>query len=43
VVFSANKPWIGVFTRVGKRMIPLQYRAENLLPVINALEDVPEV
>jgi len=43
VVFSANKPWIGVFTKVGKRMIPLQYRAEELLPVINALEDVPEV
>ena len=43
VVFSANKPWIGVFTRVGNRMIPLQYRAEELLPVINALEDVPEV
>jgi hypothetical protein len=42
VVFSANKPWIGVFTRVGNRMIPLQYRAEELLPVINALEDVAE-
>jgi hypothetical protein len=43
VVFSANKPWIGAFTKVGNRMIPLQYRAEELLPVINALEDVTEV
>ena len=29
--------WIGVFTRVGERMIPLRYRREELLPIINGL------
>ncbi|MCP3869610.1 MAG: metallophosphoesterase [Gammaproteobacteria bacterium] len=42
VVFSANLPWIGVFTRVDGKMIPLRYRAESLLPVINGLQDLPE-
>jgi len=37
VVFSGNIPWIGVFTRVGGRMIPLRYRTEHLLPVVNGL------
>ena len=37
IVFSANTPWIGVFTRVGERMIPLRYRREELLPIINGL------
>jgi hypothetical protein len=37
VVFSGNNPWIGVFTRIGDRLIPLRYHTENLLPIINAL------
>ena len=37
IVFSANIPWIGVFTRVNNRLVPLYYRQENLLPIINAL------
>jgi hypothetical protein len=37
IVFSANSPWIGVFTRVHERMIPLRYRREELLPIINGL------
>ncbi|MEA3410782.1 MAG: metallophosphoesterase [Pseudomonadota bacterium] len=35
IVFSANVPWIGVFTRVRGRMIPLSYRQENLLSFVN--------
>jgi hypothetical protein len=37
VVFSGNSPWIGAFTRVGGRYVPLRYRCERLLPLINAL------
>lgn len=37
IVFSANIPWIGVFTRVRGQMIPLSYHRENLLPMINEL------
>lgn len=37
IVFSANTPWIGVFTRVKDRMIPLRYRREELLPIVNGL------
>ena len=37
VVFSGNFPWVGLFTRVGRHMIPLRYRSEPLLPVINDL------
>jgi predicted phosphodiesterase len=37
VVFSGNTPWIGVFTRVGDRLMPLRYRTERLLPIINGL------
>ena len=37
IIFSANIPWIGVFTRVRDKMIPLSYHRENLLPVINEL------
>ena len=37
IVFSANIPWIGVFTRVNDRLIPLHYLQENLLSVINGL------
>jgi len=37
VVFSGNTPWIGLFTRIDGKMIPLQYRSETLLPVINGL------
>ncbi len=40
VVFSGNLPWIGVYTSTRGEMIPLQYRAESLLPVINGLVDV---
>lgn len=36
VVFSGNWPWIGVFTRVGGRLVPLRYRSERLLPIVNA-------
>ncbi len=39
VIFSGNTPWIGVFTQIGKRMIPLRYHTEHLLPVINALAE----
>jgi len=39
VVFSGNIPWVGLFTRIDGRMIPLRYHSEPLLPVINELED----
>ncbi len=35
VVFGANTPWVGVFIRCGERMVPLRYRTEHLLPIIN--------
>jgi hypothetical protein len=38
IVFSANLPWIGVFTRARGKMIPLSYHREELVPIINALE-----
>ena len=37
VVFSGNRPWIGVFTRIGDRLVPLRYRSEHLLPIVNSL------
>jgi len=37
VVFSGNTPWIGLFTRVNGHMVPMKYRSEVLLPVINGL------
>jgi len=40
VVFSGNIPWIGVYTSTDGEMIPLKYRAESLLPVINSMDDV---
>lgn len=40
VVFSGNVPWIGVYTSANSEMIPLRYRAESLLPVINVMTDV---
>ena len=40
VVFSGNIPWIGVYTSQNGEMIPLRYRAESLLPLINGLKDV---
>ena len=40
VVFSGNIPWIGVYTVTDGEMIPLKYRAEALLPIINRMDDV---
>ena len=40
VVFSGNDPWVGVYTSTNGEMIPLRYRAESLLEVINGLTDV---
>lgn len=37
IVFSANIPWIGVFTRVHNKLVPLSYHRENLRPVIKGL------
>lgn len=37
VVFSGNIPWIGLFTRVNGHIIPMKYRSEPLLQVINEL------
>ncbi len=37
VLFGANPDWIGVITQVGKRLIPLRYPAEPLLPLFNRL------
>ena len=37
IVFSANTPWIGLFTRVNKQMIPLCYHREDLLSLIDGL------
>lgn len=37
VVFSGNTPWVGLFTRIDDHMIPLRYRSEPLLPLINEL------
>ncbi len=39
IVFSANTPWIGMFTRFHNRLIPLIYHREHLLPVINSLTE----
>ncbi|MCU7849851.1 MAG: metallophosphoesterase [Candidatus Thiodiazotropha sp. (ex Lucinoma kastoroae)] len=39
VVFSGNIPWIGLFTSVDGHMIPLRYRSEPLLPILNELDD----
>lgn len=38
VVFSGNMPWIGLFTRVDGHMIPIKYRSEPLLDIINQLD-----
>lgn len=40
VVFSGNTPWIGVYTNSDGEMIPLRYRCESLLPLINGMQDV---
>jgi len=40
VVFSGNIPWIGVYTRSKDQMIPLRYRSEALLMLINKIQDV---
>ncbi len=40
VVFSGNIPWVGVFTRVNDQMIPLRYRSESLLELLNNQDDV---
>lgn len=37
VVFGAHPDWVGVITQVGKRLIPLRYPTEPLLPVLNRL------
>lgn len=37
VVFGANPDWVGTITLVGKRLIPLRYPAEPLLPILNRL------
>ncbi|MEA3278850.1 MAG: metallophosphoesterase [Pseudomonadota bacterium] len=37
IVFSANLPWIGVFTRIRGQMVPLSYHREDLVPAVNAL------
>lgn len=46
VVFSGNIPWIGLFTQVNGQMIPMKYRSEPLLQIINGLdiqsEDTPD-
>ncbi|MCG7876141.1 MAG: metallophosphoesterase [Candidatus Thiodiazotropha taylori] len=39
VVFSGNLPWIGLFTSVAGHMIPIRYRSEPLLSVLNELQD----
>ena len=38
VVFSGNIPWIGLFTRVNGHIIPMKYRSEPLLQIINGLD-----
>ncbi|MEN8177406.1 MAG: metallophosphoesterase [Pseudomonadota bacterium] len=38
IVFSANIPWIGVFTRMRNHIIPLSYHRENLLHILNGLK-----
>ncbi len=37
IVFSANRPWIGVVTRIHGHMIPLTYQREELTPIISGL------
>jgi hypothetical protein len=37
VVFGAHPDWVGVITQVGKRLIPLRYPAEPLIPILNRL------
>ncbi len=38
VVFSGNIPWIGLFTQIDGHMIPMKYRSEPLLPIINSMD-----
>lgn len=38
IVFSANIPWIGVFTRINGQIIPLSYYQENIQQLINSME-----
>ena len=38
VVFSGNMPWIGLFTRVDGHMVPIKYRSEPLVDMINRLD-----
>jgi len=42
IVYSANSRIIGVFTRIGDKMVPLSYHAEPILEAINALSDLDE-
>lgn len=42
VVYSARQDWVGLFTRLNGRMVPLEYKTEPLLAPLNTLitEDV---
>jgi hypothetical protein len=40
IIYGANLHAIGVFTRIGDGMIPLSYKTEPLLEVINALPEI---
>ena len=39
VLYSAHPEQVGVFTRVGQRMIPLTYPVDSLTPLMNTLPD----
>jgi predicted phosphodiesterase len=39
IVFSANIPWIGVFTRIDGRMLPLSYHREPIGELIGQLDN----
>jgi len=37
ILYSAADNWVGVFVRIGGKMVPLRYPAESLRPVVNGL------
>ncbi len=39
IVFSANIPWIGVYSRIGSRMVPLSYHREPISALIGSREN----
>ena len=41
ILYSAADNWVGVFTRVGGKMVPLRYPTESLATLLNGLDRHP--